>query len=160
MKETLEKFKKHIRADIYTFAEISTNQYGKTWGGKKGNITLNTYDGRYRLMISVEDTIAFDERLQVAHRIIGECLDKWSLDVRPEIKVLVNDAFQVDKAGKISTHRVLGLRRIEIDDPDWKKAMQAISDSSQISGSKQYLRFYEWNEQGQYIQIPLDIAAI
>jgi hypothetical protein len=160
MKEVLGDFKKRIREDIYTFVELSASRYGKPWGGKKGNITLTSYDGRYRLIVAMADNIAFDERLQIAKQIIGECLDKWSTDARPEIRVLVNDAFQVDKAGKISTARVLGLRRLEITDPDWQKAMEAISESIQVSGTKQYLRFYERDEAGEYKQIPLDIAVL
>jgi hypothetical protein len=38
--------------------------------------------------------------------------------------------------------------------------MQAITESIQISGSKQYLRFYERNDRGEYVQIPLDVAAL
>jgi hypothetical protein len=160
MKAVLAAFKERIRDDIYTFVELSANQFGKSWGGKKGNITLSTFDGKYRLMVAMDDQIVFDERLQVAREIIGDCLDKWSDGARPEIRMLVNDAFQVDKTGKINTARVLGLRRLEIHDPDWKKAMQAITESIQVSGSKQYLRFYERNEQGEYRQIPLDVAAL
>jgi hypothetical protein len=160
MKDVLAEFKQRIRDDIYTFAELSANRYGKSWGGKKGNITLSTFDGKYRLVIAMDDQIVFDERLQVAREIIGECLDRWSDGARPEIRMLVNDAFQVDKTGKINTARVLGLRRLEIHDPDWQKAMLAITESIQVSGSKQYLRFYERNENGEYRQIPLDVAAL
>jgi hypothetical protein len=160
MKDVLGDFKKRIRNDICTFVELSANQYGKAWGGKKGNITLTTYDGKYRLIVAMDENITFDERLQIARQIIGECLDKWSSDARPEIRMLVNDAFQVDKTGKISTARVLGLRRLEIHDPDWQKAMQAITESIQISGTKQYLRFYERDGNGEYKQIPLDVAAL
>ena len=42
MKGVLEDFKRRIRDDISAFVEISSNQYGRSWGGKKGNITLNT----------------------------------------------------------------------------------------------------------------------
>jgi hypothetical protein len=160
MKDVLAAFKQRIRDDIYTFVELSANRYGKSWGGKKGNLTLTTFDGKYRLVIAMNDQIVFDERLQVAQGIIGDCLDKWSDGARPEIRLLVNDAFQVDKAGKINTARVLGLRRLEITDPDWQKAMQAITESIQVSGSKQYLRFYERDGQGEYHQIPLDVAAL
>jgi hypothetical protein len=73
---------------------------------------------------------------------------------------LSQDIFQVDKTGKVSTSRVLGLRRLDIHDPDWQKAMTAITESVQIFGSKQYLCFYERNEHGEYIQIPLDVAAL
>jgi hypothetical protein len=160
MRVVLAAFKKQIRDDIYTFVELSANQYGKAWGGKKGNITLSTYDGKYRLIVAVDDNLIFDERLQIARDLIGDCIKKWSSGSRDEIRILVQDAFQVDKTGRINTARVLGLRRLNISDPDWKKAMAAITDSIQVSGSKQYLRFYERNDQGAYVQIPLDVAAL
>ena len=104
--------------------------------------------------MAMNDSITFDERLQIARGIIGDCLNRWSDGARPEIRLLVNDAFQVDKTGKVSTARVLGLRRLEISDPDWQKAMQAITESIQIAGSKQYLRFYVRDENGECRQIP------
>jgi hypothetical protein len=160
MRDILAAFKQRIRDDIYAFVELSFQQYGKSWGGKKGNIALTSYDGKYRLIVAMDENIVFDERLQVAREIIGSCLERWSDGARPEIRLLVNDAFQVDKAGKVSAARVLGLRRLEIQDPEWREAMRAITESIQISGSKQYLRFYERNELGEYTQIPLDVAAL
>jgi len=160
-REVLADFKHRIRDDIMAFVGTSAEQYGLKWGGKKGNITLNTYDGKYRLVVSMADQLAFDERLQVARDIIGGCIDKWSEGSRNEIRILVQDAFQTDKAGKINTARVLGLRRLEINDPEWQRAMAAIQDSITISGSKQYLRFYERNDTtGEYVNIPLDVAAL
>ena len=160
MRFLLEKFKDETRDDIFAFVGISAERFGKTYGGKKGNITLTSYDGRYKVIVAIDDHIVFDERLQIARELIGDCIDKWSTGVRDEIRVLVNDAFQVDKTGKINTSRVLGLRRLEIRDPDWQKAMQAITESIQISGSKQYLRIYERDEAGEYRQMALDIAAL
>jgi hypothetical protein len=160
MKDVLADFKQRIHDDIFTFVELSADRFNKTWGGKKGNISLTSFNGKYRLIVAMDDTIVFDERLQIARQIIGECLDKWSSDARPEIRMLVNDAFQVDKAGNISTTRVLGLRRLEISDPDWQKAMQAIAESIQIMGTKQYLRFYRREDNGKYKQIPLDLAVL
>jgi hypothetical protein len=160
MKQVLRDFKGRIREEIFGFVEQSANKYNKSWGGKKGNITLSTYDGRYRLVVSVDEKLVFDERLQIARELIGDCINKWSKGSRDEIRILVQDAFQVDKAGKINTARVLGLRRLEIRDGAWQKAMRAITESMQVCGSKQYLRFYERNEQGEYEQIPLDVAAL
>ena len=160
MKEILNTFKEKIREDIYSFVEKSAGEYGVKWGGKKGNVSLNTYDGKYRLVVAMNDNITFDERLQVARELIGKCLNKWSDGARQEIKLLVNDAFQVDKAGKISTARVLGLRRLDIQDKDWQKAMTAITESIQITGTKQYLRVYERDDNGEYQMIPLDVAAL
>ena len=160
MKEILNKFKEKIRDDIYSFVEMSHREYGVKWGGKKGNISLGTYDGKYKLLVAMNDNITFDERLQVARELISKCLNKWSDGARKEIKLLVNDAFQVDKQGKISTARVLGLRRLDIQDSDWKKAMEAITESIQVTGTKRYLRFYERDDKGEYQMIPLDVAAL
>jgi hypothetical protein len=160
MKSGLMDFKNRIRDAIMTFVERSAKEYDVKWGGKKGNISLTSYDGQYKLIIAMNDNLIFDERLQVAREIISKCLNKWSKGARDEIRLLVNDAFQVDKTGKISTVRVLGLRRLDIQDPEWKKAMAAITDSVQITGTKQYLRIYERDANGEYQMIPLDVAAL
>lgn len=62
---------------------------------------------------------------------------------RPEIVTLIDHAFQVDKEGKINRNALLSLRRLDIKDETWQRAMQAITDSIRIDGSKQYYRFYE-----------------
>jgi hypothetical protein len=160
MKEVLAEFKNKIRADIESFVDLSAKQYGVKLGGKKGNIMLTTYDGQYKLLVAMNDNILFDERLQIARELIRKCVNKWSEGSRPEIKTLVNDAFQVDKTGNVSTARVLGLRRLDIQDPDWKKAMTAITESVQVTGTKQYLRIYERGANGEYQMIPLDVAAL
>jgi len=160
MKEYLIKFKEEIRKEIFAFVEMSFGEYGVKHGGKKGNISLLSYDGKYKLLVSMNDNITFDERLQVARELIGKCIEKWSDGARSEIRVLVNDAFQVDKQGKISTARVLGLRRLDIQDKDWQKAMTAITESVQVTGTKQYLRIYERDTNGEYQMIPLDVAAL
>jgi hypothetical protein len=109
MKEAIEDFKWFVRDGINTFMEISDNQYEKTWGGKKGNVTLNSYDGKYRLRISIGDTIIFDDRIQITYRIIVECFDKWIVDAMPEIRIIVNNAFRIDKDGNISASSCIGI---------------------------------------------------
>ena len=111
-------------------------------------------------MRQIQDSIRFDERLQAAKILIDECIQSWSADSNDYLKVLVNDAFQVDKEGKISTGRVLGLRRHSIDDPKWKEAMEAIADSIRVVDSKSYVRFYERDEDGKYQAISLDFANV
>ena len=67
----------------------------------------------------------------------------------------------MDKEGKINTGRVLSLRRLDIDDDRWKRAMDAISDSIQTVGSKSYVRLYERiGDSEEYVPISLDIAGV
>lgn len=153
------EFKSAVFGDISAFVQLSAEQYQVKIGGNKGNISLLSFDGRYRVQRSIAEAISFDERLQAAKALIDECITDWAQSSTPEIKVLVQDAFQVDKSGNINTGRVLGLRRLEITDPRWLRAMQAIGDAVQVTGSKAYVRVYERDATGEYVPIPLDIAA-
>lgn len=78
----------------------------------------------------------------------------------PNILTLVNDAFQVDKEGKVSTSRVLGLRRHDFNHPKWTQAMEAIADAMKVVSSTEYMRFYERDEHGKYHQISLDFSKV
>jgi hypothetical protein len=161
MRDLLAEFKAEIRSDLMSYLSLSSEQYGKKYGGKKGNVTLTSYDSSLRIILSAKESITFDERLQIAKSIIDDCIMRWAKGSSNEIISLVQDAFYVDKAGNISTTRILGLRRLAIQDPEWLRAMEAISDSIQVSGSKEYLRIYTRDEKtGEYKQVPLDISAL
>jgi hypothetical protein len=160
MRDQLAVFKKELRNEMLAYLQLSAERFGKTYGGKKGNVSLMSYDGSLKLILSVSEHIVFDERLQIAKSIIDDCINRWSEGSRSEIRALVNNAFYVDKAGNINTARILGLRRLDITDPEWKRAMEAITESIQVSGSKEYLRVYTREENGEYKQVPLDVAAL
>lgn len=161
LQEQMRKAKQDIADEVESFLELSAMEYDTTYGGKKGNVTLSSFDGQYQIKRAVADHLAFDERLQVAKELIDQCIHEWTAGSSSEVQALVEHAFQTDKEGKISTARVLGLRSLNIKDEQWQKAMQAIMDSIQVTGSKSYLRFYERQGQdGPYRQIPLDVAAL
>ncbi len=146
--------------DVADFVASSAENYGTKVGGKKGNMTLYSYDGSLKVQIAQGETKVFDERLQVAKTIIDECIHEWSKGSNKNIQALIEHAFQVDKQGQVSMERVLGLRRINIEDERWEEAMKAIADSIQISGSKRYFRIYERiGETEEYRPISLDAAS-
>lgn len=161
MRDMLQQLKAEIHDDIAAFVALSAEQYGVNFGGKKGGVTLTSFDGRYKVMRAMHDEIVFDERLQAAKALIDECLQDWTTGANQYLVTLVNDVFRVDKNGDISTGRVLGLRRHNVDDDRWKRAMDAISDALQVVGSKSYIRVYERiDDTDKYKQISLDIAAV
>jgi hypothetical protein len=158
--EALAQFKAAVFGDIEAFVQLSGEKYGVNMGGKKGNVSLLSFDGRYKVQRAVSESLVFDERLQIAKELVNQCIHLWSEGSRSEIRALINDAFQVDKEGRVNTARILGLRRLEITDEKWQKAMQAIGESIQVAGSKTYFRVYERDDSGQYQPISLDIAAV
>lgn len=156
----LKNFKNNSFDEICQFITISAEQYNLKTGGEKGNITLMSFDGQYKIQRAFADKIVFDERLNIARELINKCIRKWTDGVNNQIVTLVNYAFQPDKDGKLSVGRILGLKKVKIEDDDWEKAMNAISDSINVSCSKGYIRFYERvGKTDQYKAIPLDIAA-
>ena len=154
----LGAFKRTAIQDVRAFIDLSMEQYGVKLGGQKGNVSLMSYDGEYRVLLAINDRISFDERLQAAKALIDECIKEWTVGARNELRVLIDNAFAVDKQGKINTGRVLGLRRLDIADEKWQRAMQAIADSLIVTESKEYIRIYKRNGEGEYDLISLDIA--
>lgn len=157
----LARFKGQVFGDIAALQDISFEQYGARIGGQKGNLTLTSFDGRYKVLRANQDHVVFDERLQAAKALIDECLREWSANAHPGLIVMINDAFRTDRNGELRTSRILALRRHDIEDPRWKRAMDAIGDALQVTGSKSYVRVYERvGETDEYRQIALDIAGV
>ncbi len=161
VREVLLAYKLQAFGDIAAFVAMSAEQYGVRLGGTKGNVALLSFDGKYKILRAIAEHIVFDERLQAAKELIDECLMEWTEGARAEIRTLISDAFRVDQAGNIRTGNVLALRRLEIGDARWQRAMQAIGEAVQVVGSKSYLRIYERNEEtGAYAPISLDLSGV
>lgn len=159
--QTLANFKNSVFADIAAFIDLSAERYDTRLGGTKGNVSLVSFDGRFKVLRAISDTLTFDEGLQAAKALVDECVQAWTEGARSEIRALINDAFNVDKEGKISTGRILSLRRLDIKDEKWQRAMTALSDSVRVQCSKSYIRVYERvGDTDQYLPIPLDIAGV
>jgi|GEM_PF-3567854 len=104
----LTEFKTRAFADIAAFVDASHEQYGVKAGGSKGNITLITFDGRFKVVRQIAEHIQFDERLQAAKELIDECIREWTQGSSDEIKALINEAFQVDKEGNVNPRAPIG----------------------------------------------------
>lgn len=138
---------------------ISQN-YGATIGGKKGNITLVSFDGCEKVQVQVADLLEFGPELQAAKALIDACLTQWAEGSAVELRALVNRVFSVDKEGQINRSELFMLLRVEISDPRWVRAMEAIRDSIRVIGSRTYLRFYERDApDAPWRAIPIDLAA-
>lgn len=162
---TLGDFREESFGSVSDFVDKSGAEYGAKPRGVKGNMTLFNFNGSYKLVISINETRSFDERLQSAKSLIDECIHDWMKGGNTNIQSLIDDAFQVDKEGKVSVQRILGLRRHKMVDkegkPDerWQRAMDAVADSMQVKGSKRYIRLYRRDEKsGEYKSVPLDAA--
>ncbi|MEI8607843.1 DUF3164 family protein [Enterovibrio sp. Hal110] len=158
--QALAAFKLLAMNEVTDFVDLSAEAYDVKYGGTKGNVTLMSFDGRYKLVRAKGEHRVFDERIQAAKTLIDACINRWSENVNDHIKALVDHAFRVIKQGRIDVNQVLSLRQLDIDDDQWNEAMDAIADSIQVTGTSSYLRLYERNSDDSYRQIPLDIAKL
>lgn len=148
--------------DIDTFMKLAAEQYDTVLGGEKGNVQLLSFDGKYKVILAIDDNQTFDEKLQIAKQLIDECILAWTQDSNDNVRAIIQDAFQVDKAGNLNKSRIFGLLRLKnIKDPQWAKAMEALKDSIQVLSSKRYMRLYQRvGDEGKYQQISLDMAGL
>ncbi|MBH3104264.1 DUF3164 family protein [Serratia marcescens] len=160
LRQAMADFKAASMQQIGDFIDLSSQEYGVEYGGTKGNVTLPSFDGQFKILRAVGDHRVFDERIQAAKKLIDECVIKWSDGASDNLKALVDHAFRVNKQGRIDVNEVLSLRQVNIDDSRWQEAMDAIADSIQVTGTSQYLRIYERQPNGKYVQISLDIAGV
>lgn len=140
---------------------VLEQEYGASKGGKKGNVTFTSYDGSMRMQIAVGEHLAFGPELQVAKKLVDQCINEWSKGADDNLRTIVNDAFQVDKEGRVQVDRILALRRLAINHPVWKQAMEAISNGLKVIGSKEYVRFHRRSSpDADAVLLPLDIARV
>lgn len=154
------RFKTHTFDDIGGFDALLEQEYGVKVGGAKGNKTLMSFDGLYKVQVQVADHIDFGPELQVAKALVDECLNEWAADARAEIRAIVTRAFNTDKAGQINRSEVFMLLRLEITDPRWLAAMSAIRDAMRVVGSKTYVRVYQRRaHDAPWAAVSIDLAS-
>jgi len=159
--EALAALRAEVFDEVMAYRELLAEKYNVKRRGTKGNITLTTVDTSLKLAIQVSDTLTFGPELEVAKEIIDGCIRRWSQDSNDNIRALIDQAFQVDKQGKLNTDRILSLKRLKITDEtgEWEKAMTVISDSVRVMASKEHARFYSVDKDtGNAARIPLDLA--
>lgn len=161
LNRALAQFKAAAFGDVETFVQLSAEEYGVSLGGTKGNVSLVSFDGKFKIQRAVQDRITLDERIEAAKTLIYECLDEWTDDSRKEIKTIIKDVFRTDKEGKLRVGEILSLRRYDFDDPRWIQAMDILADALRVIGTTSYVRFYQRvGDSDRYRPISLTLAEV
>lgn len=142
LSEQLSRFLGHFVENLTAYEQLVAERYGARVGGKKGNKTLMTYDGLFKITVQVADNVVFGPELQIAKSLVDECLTDWTASAGAELQAVIQRAFNTDKEGQINRAALYSLLRLDIADERWKNAMQAIRDAMRVVGSKSYVRFY------------------
>jgi hypothetical protein len=156
----IARFKRYNFEEVTACLALLFEKHGVERGGRDGNMQFFTYDRRYKLQIGIQKCIDFGPELQVAQAKLLQSVDEMGGDKAPDLRTMVTATFGLDEGGKIKVSKILSLRSYKFDSPLWKEGMEIISNAIIVVGSKKMLRLYERNEAGEYIAIPLDIAAL
>lgn len=156
----ITRFKEHTLNDVSELLALFDQEHGVSLGGTKGNVTLTSFDGTLKVQLAIADQITFGPELQSAKKLVDECLVEWSADSRPELRAIVQRAFNTDKEGLVNRAELFSLLRLEIADARWERAMKAIRDSIRVDGTKEYVRFYRrHNARAKWLAVTIDVAS-
>ncbi len=155
--KAVKGFNEKIHKRVDGFMKETAKNYGTKYG-KRGNVTLMNEEQTLKIVRQRQNSITFDEKLQIAKELIDECITEWGKTADSKIIAILKAAFKVDKQGKIAQDKILGLKRLGIEDKKWQKAMQAIDDSLTVQSSKMFLRAYKKDKNGAWQNITINIG--
>ena len=156
----MQATKVQMQQEIADYLDLSASEYGVSYGGAKGNVTLTSFDGKFKVERAIGEHRIFDERIQAAKAQIDACIERWAEGSSVEIRALVDHAFRVNKQGRIDVNQVLSLRQLKIEDQEWREAMDAIADAITTIAKTEYIRLYERQSSGKYAAVSLDWAKL
>jgi hypothetical protein len=161
LNKTLADFRVECMAGIESYVAWAAKESDVKIGGVRGNVTLTSFDGALKVTRMRQDSIEFDERLQVAQELIREYIAEKAAGLDADLHALIDDAFD-GANGRLNAARVLGLLKIQIKAAKWQKAMDLIRESIRVASTREYARFYRrpGGPESEYKLLPLDIAAV
>lgn len=161
MRQELIDFKVSTTDEVNLFLEAAWDTHKVKFGGQKGNLTLLSYDGKYKVTISITDSIQFDEGMLISKQLADEVIQEETDDSSDFVKALIKDAYQADKKGFINKARIFRLLNLKINNEKWLKAMKILRESIFVASSKSYMRFYErTGPENKFQQISLDASSL
>lgn len=146
-----------IADDLYE--RTLTEKKIKLRDNSKGGYSITTIDKAIKVEITISETIAFDDRIDIAQKLINEYLEDKTKGSDAELSILINEAFRTTR-GRLDTRRILNLMKLQIKHQKWVKAMELIKESMSTRDSKRYIRVWERAENGEYKPVKLDFASI
>lgn len=141
--------------DIYDMMKADAN----IRTGKKGNYTISTFSKDKKIMVDVQETLAFDDNIQFAKDKIEEYVAAKAQGVDEDLLKLVHLAFE-SRNGKLDTKRVLSLFKLRIKHQLWDEAMELVKKSIDRNFSKRYARIFIRQENGEYKPLELNFSSL
>lgn len=158
--ETISSFKSLAFSELDTLCDIAAEEHGEKLGGKKGNIKITSYDGKFQIVKTLRDVHTLEEQMPLIKQLIGEVTAEWKGAASEDLKNVIDKVLKVKDEGVINMQNVRDLLGMNVKHPKWKQAMQLILDSLKVIDQRSYVNVYERGDDGRYNLIPLSIAGV
>lgn len=164
----VKAYKQTVFDEMLAAKELLFEDYGVKIGrGSKGSFRIRSYDGSCMVEISAQDRIVFGPELEIGKALIDCCIERWGEGANENLRLLIDDAFRVNKAGQIDTKRVLSLRKFDMRNPDgtpdeeWGRAMDAITKAIIVDTTALYPRLHRRDDAtGKMELVNLDFSSV
>lgn len=86
---------------------------------------------------------------------------RWTKNANVKIKSLIDEAFNIDKKGRVNKYMILRLTKLKMNDKEWDKAVSMILDSQQITGTRQYLTLrVRRDKDSKWVNVNLNFSSL
>ena len=154
----IERFKRHNFEDLTTFVDLLFEKYQTKRGGTEGNMTFTTFDRRFKLQLAIQKTIDFGPEIAVAKAKMIEAAQQMGKE-DGDFETIVTASFTtVD--GRLRVAEILRLCNHKVNNAAWNEAVKIVKDAIEVISKKKQIRLYRREENGEYVAVPLNIAAI
>jgi hypothetical protein len=158
MHEELAMFKTAANNEVQSYLDHIAAEYGQNY---TGNCMISNFSDTQRIVFKQTTKMVANETINVAIKSVDDCIKSWSEGINESLIAIINDALRVDTYGKRDLKQMMRLFTLEIDDPNWRRAMEALKASIKTVESKKYMYFeYRDDEAGDWKSIKLDFSAV
>lgn len=159
LNKQLEGFKKGSFDMIETLYKMLQEHSDRHANGK-GNVTLDTADGQFRVVYKRSDNTRFDERATQAEAHIVDFLTSEYPEGSNTSKLI--RSLLERKKGALDKNLVLKLIGMKNDfkNEHWQKGIDLLQESIVPDNTKFYAEYYNRSEQGEWTPVILNFAKL
>ena len=154
----IERFKRNNFQDVTTFVDLLFEKYKAKRGGTEGNMTFTTYNRGYKLQIAIQKTIDFGPEIAVAKEKMLQAAKEMAGE-NNDLETIVTASFTTID-GRLRVAEILRLCGHKVNNVAWNEAVKIVKDAIEVISKKKQIRLYRREENGKYVAVTLDIAAI
>lgn len=155
----LSAFKAESFTGIETLYEMLQEHSDRHANGK-GNVTLDTSDGKYRVVFRRSDQTRFDERATQAEAHVLDFLTSEYPEGSNTSKLI--RSLLERKKGALDKNLVLKLigMKNDFENEHWRKGIELLQESIVPDYTKYYAEYFYRNEENEWIPIVLSFSRL